>query len=362
MVIREMSAKVESSQSRAEDRTVIYADSRVTNRLRAFRSLALAIGIGFVAGVHALAASADATLTPPAEIVRIMERSSLEYTFQIPAESEVEQEKPGRVLVPGLVLQERDGTVSVASQVLSPALELRMHEAENRFEQADFEGAIEIYEEVLKSDPTYYQGLTLIGDAYFAMGRMKTARRYFEQAIDSNFVDYQAHWFLADTLWSLGLRELALDEIVVAHLLNVNHAVLKEEMISFHKQMGQDWKNWTYAPRVQLRKDGNTVNIGCRPEWIGYCLVKAVWKYEPGYAESKGKSSEAVFFPVEEKEALAALLAHNDELPHIGAIVSDGFTDAFLLYERAAKKHPLAVLLLPREEFLRLKTYVEQYH
>lgn len=341
---------------------MICVDSRVSNRVRGFRLLGFAIGIGFTTGALALEASADATLTPPDQILRIMEESSLAYIIQAPAEPETEQEKPGGVLVPGLVPRERDGAVSVASQALLPALELRMHEAEKRFRQADFEGAIEIYEEVLKSDPTYFQALTLIGDAYFAMGRMKAARRYFEQAIDSNFIDYQAHWFLADTLWSLGLRELALDEIVVAHLLNVNHAVLRKKMIAFHRQMGQDWENWSYEPHVQLRKDGNTVTIGCQPEWIGYCLVKAVWKYEPGYAESKGKQGQTPFFPAEEKEALVAVLAHNDELSNIRSIVSDGFTDAFLLYERVAGKHPVAVLLLPREEFLRLKTYVVRYH
>lgn len=341
---------------------MICKGSWVSNRLRGFRSLGFAIGIGFMAGALALEASADATLTPPAQIVRIIEESSFAYTIQIPAESETEPEKHGGILPPGLVLRHVDGTVSVASLILSPALELRMNEAEDRFEQADFEGAIEIYEEVRKADPTYYLGLTLIGDAYYAMGRMEIARRYFEQAIDGNFIDYQAHWFLADTLWSLGLRERALEEIVVAHLLNVNHPVLKEKMIAYHGQMGRDWKDWAYEPRVELRKDGNSVTIGCRPEWLGYCLVKAVWKYEPGYAESKGKPSEALFFPVEEKEALAALLAHNDALPHIASIVSDGFAGEFLRYELAARKYPLSALLLPREDFLRLKTYVVQYH
>lgn len=355
-----MSARVEYRKEKA--RTVICVNSLVSNRVREFRFLGFVIGIGCMAGALALTASADTTLTPPDQILRIMEESSLTYIIQAPAEPEEEQKKSGSVLVPGLVLKYQDGTVSVASQVLSPALELRMQLAENRFKQRDFERAVEIYEEVLKSDPTYYQGLTLIGDAYFAMGRMEVARRYFEQAIESNFIDYQAHWFMADTLWSLGLRNLALEEIVVAHLLNVNHEVLKEKMIAYHGHMGQDWKNWVYEPRVQLHKDGNSVIVGCSREWLGYCVVKAVWEYEPGYAKSKGKRSEHLFFPVEEKEALAALLAHNDELSHIGSIVSQGFAKEFLLYEVAATKSPLTVLLLPREEFLRLKTYVVRYH
>lgn len=341
---------------------MLCIDSWIPIQTRGFRLLRVAIGVGLLTGAVALDALADAMLTPPDQILRIMEESSLAYIIQAPAESETVPEKQRGVLVPGLVLRHRDGKVSIASQSRSPALALRMRDAENRFRQSDFEGAIDIYEEILKSDPTYFQALTLIGDAYFAMGRLETARRYLEQAIDSNFIDYQAHWFLADTLWSLGLRELALEEIVVAHLLNVNHEMVKDKMIAFHRQMGQDWKDWTYEPRVQLRKNGNTVTIGCRPEWIGYCLVKAVWKYEPGYAESRGKQSEAFYFELEEKEALAALLAHNDALSNIRSIVADGFTDAFLLYELAAREHPLAVLLLPPEEFLRLKTYVVRYH
>ena len=119
---------------------MICVDSWISNRLRGFPSIGIAIGVGFMAGAGALEASADTKLTPPDQIIRIMEESSLVYTIQTPTEPEIKQENPGGVLMPGLVLQHRDGTVSVVSQVLSPDLELRMQNAENRFKQRDFEG------------------------------------------------------------------------------------------------------------------------------------------------------------------------------------------------------------------------------
>ena len=334
----------------------------LAGRLPGIRGLGFAVITGVLAGGIASETLANATLTPPDEIIRIMEASTLSYVIQAPTAPEEGQIGPGRVLMPGLMLKQQEGAATLAREVLPPALDRRLDEAEERFQRRDFEGAIEIYEEVLETDPTSYQALILIGDAHFSMGQMSVARRYFEKAIESNFIDYQAHWFLADALWSLGYRDQALDEIVVAHLLNVNHTVLKDAMIAYHKRLNQNRRDWGYEPSVQLRKQGNTVYVGCSNEWLGYCVVKAVWEYEPGYVESKGEENQLFLLSLQEKEALGALLVHNEKLSHIREIVSDGFADEFLYYEVIARKFPHVVLLLPRANFLRLKAYVLQYH
>jgi hypothetical protein len=124
------------------------------------------------------------------------------------------------------------------------------------------------------------------------------------------------------------------------------------------------WKDWQYSPRYSLAQDGKKVKIQAPVEWVVYASVKAVWKYEPGYAERQAGPDYAsrLITLEEEKEALAAYLSQEHPLPNLMPIVDDGFTDEFLYYEVLAPKAPGALLLLPREIFLRVAEYVDKYH
>ncbi|MDH3594735.1 MAG: tetratricopeptide repeat protein [Rhodospirillales bacterium] len=303
-----------------------------------------------------------AKLTSPAEIVTIMENSALSYELRAPGPSSSEGDDSKGVLSPGLILKRKGDKTTLDRYALSPPADSRLAVGEKVFRDGNFEGAIKIYEEVRRLEPDYHQALILIGDAYFSMRQFDEAQRYFEEAIRLNFIDYQAHWFLADTLWSLGRREHAMVEITIAHLLNVNHKTVRKSLVGYRQRLGRPWKDWTYAPRVGLSREGNRVLIHCSEEWIGYCLVKAVWRYEPGYAESKGPAGEVEYNSLEEREALAAVLAHNDTLGHIRSIVEDGSVEEFLWYEVVAKRSPAALLLLPRDTFMSIVTYVDRYH
>jgi hypothetical protein len=92
--------------------------------------------------------------------------------------------------------------------------------------------------------------------------------------------------------------------------------------------------------------------------------VKAVWKYEPGYAEGIAGPDTAsnLITMEEEKEALIAYLAQEHPLPILNTIVEDGFTNEFLYYEEMAPKAPSALVLLPREIFMRVVDYIDKYH
>jgi hypothetical protein len=64
----------------------------------------------------------------------------------------------------------------------------------------------------------------------------------------------------------------------------------------------------------------------------------------------------------EEQEAILALLAFNNELENINEIIEKGFLSEFLTYEVLAKKDPSALVLMPREKFMRLVEYVNSFH
>jgi len=101
----------------------------------------------------------------------------------------------------------------------------------------------------------------------------------------------------------------------------------------------------------------------------GICLTKALWKYEPGYAESKtGKpQSDDVLSIKEEAEAVAAWLSGKDpakdkKAARIHKIIEAGYFQEFFYYEIAATKSPYILLMLSEIQFERLINYVNRFH
>ena len=113
-----------------------------------------------------------------------------------------------------------------------------------------------------------------------------------------------------------------------------------------------------------MSQEDNNVKIYFNPDWLGYVLVKALWKYEPGYSEKMfgpGYEYQLVCF-LEEKEAIGSLLAHNKKIGYIEQIIDDGFINEFILYEIVLKKSPNTLLPLQRDLFMRVVNYVDIYH
>lgn len=121
--------------------------------------------------------------------------------------------------------------------------------------------ARELYQKLMQVQPAYCYAYTLIGDVYFQESKYDTAKYYFIQALSRNFVDVDAHWFLADAEWQLGDHEGALKEISLAHLLNRNHTQIKERLELYRQQMGRPWNDWKFRPHYHLRRDGHRIHI-----------------------------------------------------------------------------------------------------
>jgi tetratricopeptide (TPR) repeat protein len=239
-----------------------------------------------------------------------------------------------------------------------------LNKAEVAFQDAQYDQALKLYQSVKASAPKYASIDTYIGDTYFRQGNYEKAQIHFEAAIKRNFIDYQAHWFFADMLWKMNERERAVAEITTAHLLNINHSEIKATLLKYRAALNRPWKDWEFNPQYVLNQDGDKVMISVEKDWLGYALVKALWKYEQGYAKNMvGQDYEnlVVCFE-EEKEAIVSLLAGTESFRDLKAIVEQGFVDEMIIYEILACKDPGSVLLLPQETFARLVDYANRYH
>lgn len=302
-------------------------------------------------------------LHTPAEILQIMNDSKLVYQISADYHAEAAADTP-LVLSNQMLLVKTDTGYILTAYVLSdPARRLR-DRGEDAFARLDFPAAIRSYDSLMSLDPTYYFALTLIGDSYYREGRYDTAVVYFRKAIQNNFADYDAHWFLADAYGKLSMPDSALKEITIAYLLNVNHENLGRAIRIRRADAGHPWVEWDFIPEYSISKKGNDVSIEAPPLWLGYAMVKAVWKYEPGYADSMigaGKHNFVIDWP-EEKEALLAFMVDSVKGARVKTIAEAGYLTEFVLFEITARRYPSVMALLPRDEFYRVVDYVNKFH
>lgn len=301
-------------------------------------------------------------LHSPDEILKIMEESELSYVIGELTDSILEIDSPIVLHNQYFILTHND-TNSLDEYIMSEQTTKLLQIGDKEFANKNFEAALKYYHQMLESQPEYSFALTMIGDAHYSIGNYDSAKVYFSRAVDRNFVDYSAHWFLADTYDKMGKLDSALKEISIAHLLNINHSVLKSKLQEYRESANHHWQEWDFNPQYQLSKDGDQIFINTHPDWIAYAMVKAVWEYEPGYAykTSNEPDSLLVNWP-EEKEAIVSLLTDTTRNQRIYDIIEEGYFEEFVVYELVSKKHPIFLLLLSEENFWQIFDYVEKYH
>jgi tetratricopeptide (TPR) repeat protein len=299
------------------------------------------------------------------KIAKIMEDSTLVYELgsdeNLPEQS---IESPPGLSDQALLQEDNKGGYTLTEFRLSEEAGKKFKQAEEAYQAKDYDGALKLYEEVRALQPDYYHVLTVMGDVYYMKGQYKEAKAYYQEAIQHNFADYQAHWFLADADWKLNDQKEAVEQITTAHLLKVNHSEIRKALLRYREKVGRPWKEWKFSPRYSLTQDGKKIKVVSGTEWLGYAAVKAVWKYEPGYAESMvGPDYEKrVVIIEEEKEALIAYLSQEHPMEPLRKIVDDGYTDEFIYYELLAPRAPIAMVLMPRQSFNRILDYIDKYH
>lgn len=303
-------------------------------------------------------------LHSPAQIIKIMGQSKLVYKLDALKEKITRKTDEPKVLHNQFVLVQNETGFGLKTYELSEKEKEIFNEAEANFESKDYNQSLLLFKKLNEIQPDYAYSLTMIGDVFYNLSQFDSAEVYFLKAISLNPVDYTAHWFLADTYWQKGNGKEAIKSITKAHLLNKNNPRLLKSLKNYRNQIGDPWEEWTFEPQYRLSKQGNKITVEFDSDWLGYALVKALWKYEPGYSNSMiGKEpDEYVFNSTEEAEAISSLLSGNKKMMQIEKIVKDGYFNEFFYYEIVAQDNPTALLLFPQNNFDRLVEYVDRFH
>ena len=308
--------------------------------------------------------SAETKLHTPAQILKIMEQSKLTYTIDILDKKIARHDRDSTVLHNQYYIVNNNGKLELFEYTLNEKARNILEKAEQEFKEGNYQKALLFYKELYNMRPDYAYGLTLIGDAFFYLDQPDSAETYFLKAIAINPIDYTAHWFLADTYWKKGMGLEAINYITMAHLLNKNNPRLLGKLKYYRKQIQDPWEDWAFEPQYLLSSEGHKIHVEVNPDWMGYGLVKAVWKYEPGYAKSMVglEPDEYTYNLTEEAEAVSALIIANPKMKRFEKIISDGYFEEFFYYEIIAVASPEALLVIPREKLERIAEYVSRFH
>jgi len=327
--------------------------------IRRLQSIAAAI-LALASGSSLVCADAP-PLTAPDALLKRVEQSHL--IFQVsPFETGVSDEAASAVeLGDRFFIEETRGTITLREYQLRPGVQRLFDEGEEYFKFKAYAEAITSWRAALQLDPSCHFLETMIGDAHFARGDYPQAKKSFQEAIAANRIDYQAHWFLADTYARLGEGDRVVDSLLRAHLYNRHNPRILSRLKQALAESGQTWLEWDFVPLYQLTKTGDTIGVRAKEEWVGYALAKAVWKFEPDYPDH-GPKEETLLNARQEKEAVLMYLAQAKEEARVHGIVAAGFFNEFSLYETAIRKWPQTARLLPAEDVERLVEYLKRFH
>lgn len=241
-----------------------------------------------------------------------------------------------------------------------------LDKAENYFGSHQYAKARDAYTLALQEDPKLYSAITYIGQTYGIEKNWDKAELWYKKAIEANYVDFLAHWLLADVYKIKGQKEKALDEISIAKVLNRNNPRLEALRKEIYGLNGLNIKNWTFNPQVRMSRDSVTgnVNIVADSIWSYYAFVQAAWFYEPVYkAKAKKYSMPQAMY----RESLMgflpfigdkALVDSVDVLKRLVKVIEADKLDEFVFYDMLLLDYPTASFQLDKKQIEGLKDYL----
>lgn len=219
----------------------------------------------------------------------------------------------------------------------------------------DYKKARKHYSNVLKEIPDHAQVITYIGESYYNEFNFKTARQYFNKAIEINPMDYLARWLLAEIHLKNNQTDSAVYAITLAHLYNRNHPLLLKRMRSIYAQDDQNYiYNWHFNPQFFNYYDGQVVVINASGIWLTYAMYKAVWKFEPDYLRMKRSQKVSDYIFQEEMEACIGTYityaameqkdkTHYTEMKAFERSLDNKMVEEFVMYEALMPARPYIV-------------------
>lgn len=302
----------------------------------------------------------------PSELFAIMAESSIMYELGI-LEEEVTAPDRSNQLNYNNVYRVVEGDALLTKEY-KPNLEAKRFadQAERLFRLSDYIGAREQYKLALEADPSLYYIMTYIGQTYGMEKNFEKAVEWYKKSVEANYIDYMAHWFMADAYKELKQLDEAIDAITTARILNRINPRIYLSMKEIYKLKKVKTPDWTFNPQLQLDSVAeNTIKISVHEDWFGYGVAKALWTYDTDYRKKQG-AKPGSFSSTEEIECIIGLLTSFDKkrakkdpmIKTLNKAIEDKQLIAFIFYEIILPKHPYVAYQLNEQIITDMKDYV----
>jgi tetratricopeptide (TPR) repeat protein len=253
----------------------------------------------------------------------------------------------------------------------SPKIQSLSDKAEEAFQKKDMDKALEYYLLMLKEDSTLAKIITYVGQIYENRGDHETAVKWYQKAVSVNYIDYMAHWFMADSYFRLNKLDKALEEITIAKILNRNNPRLHDAFIRILKANDRITDDWYFTPQIVLKKQENgRIHLAVNKDWMGYGMAKALWRYDPDY-QKKMEVAQGSYSMQEDRESLAVLLmaqensktdvSNDRQFVVLKSAAYARFLDQYIIFELLLPKRPSIVYQLSEDMIIRIKDYILKY-
>lgn len=304
----------------------------------------------------------------PDELMKFVEKSKITYNLkELKEEITPEDQSSNLTYNKSYRVKTNDG-YKFTDYNLSDEAKKYFDQAEEFFQANKAEQALEMYKKTIETDTGYYPAITYIGQSYAFLKEYNKAIEWYQKAIGKSYIDYMAHWFLADALQAKGNLKEALSEITIARILNRNNPRIKTAFIDIYKANKLSGDDWNFEPQYRLTTSNDlAVDIEFKSEWLGYALAKAIWAYEPGYREQMGVTQNT-FSSLEEKECLANLyigiladkkyMKKSPAFPALKFAFDNDYINEYVFYEIVLVEHPSFAFQLDPEFIEKIKEYV----
>jgi tetratricopeptide (TPR) repeat protein len=304
----------------------------------------------------------------PSEILALMVNSSVKYNLNSLGKIIHPKDYSDNVNTNYYYRTEDGKKISLHANDLDGKMKNNLEKAEYYFARGEYGDAIDFYEKAYEDDPTAHFTLTYIGQCYLLKEDYENAAKYEKMAIKKNYIDYMAHWFLADVYVVKGKLKEAAREITIANVLNKNNPRILQAVKRIYTFAGIKWNDFQFTPQIRLERIlGDSVSVSFDSTWMMYSLVKAVWAFENGYKESMGVNKDD-YSILEETEALGCMYIgfknsgrDVSDIPALSVLekaIENQILEDYILYEIMFLKYPILAYNLPKEKIDKIADYV----
>ncbi len=309
----------------------------------------------------------------PAELADILKNSKITYT-QGELYIDIPDKDYSNLLNVSGIYNEDSGGITIQKKVVLPKeAHTEWYAGERALnDENDYKEARKHYKNVLDIAPDYYPAKMQIAKTFEKEENYEKAEASYKQAISKNYIDYMPHWLIAEVYLKDKKIDDAINEITLAAILNRNDTLIQADLNEIYADAKLKYSDWQFTPQCKVFKGQkpNNIEVLSQKNWGGYAAGKAIWAYEPGYAESQGEKPGRPSL-LEEKECLLNLLAgltekiddeQDPELSNLQDAKEDKLIDGFVYYEILLPQQPSLVYQLPNNVIKGIKNYVLMAH